>query len=46
MKLSDDDRRSRGVVIAPGCGHFIQRDSPVFVSDELKRMLNEIMPMA
>jgi pimeloyl-ACP methyl ester carboxylesterase len=29
-------------VIAEGCGHFIQRDSPGFVADEIVRLLDRV----
>lgn len=31
--------RLRGPVIAGGCGHFIQRDNPKFVAEEVLKIL-------
>lgn len=37
-----DPERSRGPIIAKGCGHFIQRDDPNFVVEELFSLLDKI----
>lgn len=36
-KLTNEGRR-KGVLIATGCGHFIQKDDPLFVAATLSRM--------
>jgi pimeloyl-ACP methyl ester carboxylesterase len=38
-----DDGRSIGPIVAVGCGHFIQRDGPGFVSDELVSLLDRVV---
>ena len=43
MGLSDGGR-TRGVLIALGCGHFIQRDNPGFVAGEVERLLVSCVP--
>ncbi len=30
------------VKVAPGCGHFIQKDDPRFVANEINSILNEL----
>ena len=40
-KLTDASR-SRGPIQAPGAGHFIQKDNPAFVADEICRILDAI----
>jgi hypothetical protein len=30
------------VIIAEGCGHFIQNDDPAFVASEINVVLNEL----
>ena len=42
VKLTDEARR-RGPVIAQGCGHFIQKDDPNFVVDELCMILDKLL---
>ena len=37
-----DESRSKGPVVATGCGHFIQRDDPAFVVEELSKLLNKV----
>lgn len=37
-----DEGRCEGVVIARGCGHFIQQDDPAFVAGEILKMLKRI----
>jgi hypothetical protein len=37
-KLTDEDKCD-GVVIAKGCGHFIQKDDPSFVAKEVESMI-------
>jgi pimeloyl-ACP methyl ester carboxylesterase len=41
LKLSDPNR-TIGVIIAPGCGHFIQRDDPHFVAEQLEKLLKKV----
>ncbi|MCJ1379440.1 hypothetical protein MMC17_002541 [Xylographa soralifera] len=42
LGLTDADR-SRGVVLASGCGHFIQKDNPAFVATQLEELLERVM---
>lgn len=37
-----DKGRCEGVVIAKGAGHFIQKDTPSFVSEEITSMLKKL----
>ncbi|KAI9812739.1 MAG: hypothetical protein M1827_004495 [Pycnora praestabilis] len=37
-----EPRLSKGPVIAKGCGHFIQRDDPTFVAEELCKLLDRL----
>ena len=37
-----EQERSRGPIIAPGCGHFIQRDNAQFVVKEVLELLDRI----
>jgi pimeloyl-ACP methyl ester carboxylesterase len=37
-----DEGRCDGVVIAKGCGHFIQMDKPAFVAEEIVKMLEKL----
>jgi hypothetical protein len=37
-----DKGKCNGVVIAKGAGHFIQKDTPGFVADELASTLEEL----
>lgn len=37
-----EPKRSRGPIIAPGCGHFIQRDNAPFVVTEVLELLDRI----
>ncbi|KAH7369929.1 Alpha/Beta hydrolase protein [Rhexocercosporidium sp. MPI-PUGE-AT-0058] len=37
-----DEGKCKGVVIAKGCGHFIQKDSPEFVAQEISDMIKEL----
>lgn len=41
IKLTDKTR-SRGPIIAQGCGHFIQRDDPNFVVFEICMILDNL----
>lgn len=41
VKITNEDR-SRGPIIAKGCGHFIQRDDPGFVVEELSALLDRL----
>ncbi|KAI5198964.1 alpha/beta-hydrolase [Aureobasidium subglaciale] len=34
--------KSRGPIIAEGCGHFIQKDNPVFVANEVCKLLQKL----
>ncbi|KAH7065973.1 Alpha/beta hydrolase family-domain-containing protein [Paraphoma chrysanthemicola] len=38
-----DDGRSIGPIVAVDCGHFIQKDGPGFVSDELVSLLDRVV---
>lgn len=38
-----DAERAIGVINAVGCGHFIQRDGPGFVADELGSLLDRVV---
>jgi hypothetical protein len=38
-----DDGRCIGPIVAVDCGHFIQRDGPGFVSDELVSLLDRVV---
>ncbi|KAH7379409.1 hypothetical protein DE146DRAFT_317715 [Phaeosphaeria sp. MPI-PUGE-AT-0046c] len=38
-----DEGRCIGPIVAVGCGHFIQRDGPGFVSDELVSLLDRVV---
>jgi pimeloyl-ACP methyl ester carboxylesterase len=38
-----EPKRSKGPLLAPGCGHFIQQDNPTFVAQELDEILSKIM---
>jgi pimeloyl-ACP methyl ester carboxylesterase len=40
-KLTGDEN-AREVVIAKGCGHFIQVDDPKFVADEILKMIERV----
>ncbi|PYH96446.1 alpha/beta-hydrolase [Aspergillus ellipticus CBS 707.79] len=42
VKITDTER-SKGPLLAPGAGHFVQRDNPEFVVTELREMLEKIM---
>jgi len=37
-----DVERAKGPIIAPGCGHFVQRDNPGFVVQEVFNMWKDI----
>jgi pimeloyl-ACP methyl ester carboxylesterase len=41
-RLTDEGKCDRGVVIAKGCGHFIQVDDPVFVAEEIEKMVGRL----
>lgn len=34
--------KSKGPVVAEGCGHFVQRDDPKFVANEIFEMLKRL----
>ncbi|KAF2657239.1 hypothetical protein K491DRAFT_342024 [Lophiostoma macrostomum CBS 122681] len=38
-----DEGRAIGPLIAVGCGHFVQRDGPGFVSDEVVSLLDRVV---
>lgn len=38
-----EDGRAIGPIVAVGCGHFIQKDGPGFVSDELVSLLDRVV---
>ena len=38
-----DEGRAIGPLIAINCGHFIQKDGPKFVSDELTSLLDRVV---
>lgn len=42
VKITDEDR-GIGPIIAVGCGHFVQKDGPGFVSDELISLLDRVV---
>lgn len=42
LQITDESRR-RGVIIADSSGHFIQKDNPQFVADEMSLMLSKIL---
>ncbi|KAH9213030.1 Alpha/Beta hydrolase protein [Leptodontidium sp. 2 PMI_412] len=37
-----DEGKCKGVVIARGCGHFIQKDNPEFVAQQISGMITEL----
>jgi pimeloyl-ACP methyl ester carboxylesterase len=39
--LTDPDR-AKGPLIAPHTGHFVQRDNPPFVAEELKELVKKV----
>ncbi|KAJ8131811.1 hypothetical protein O1611_g1816 [Lasiodiplodia mahajangana] len=39
--LTDPDR-SKGPLIAPGCGHFVQKDNPPFVAEQLVDIVKNV----
>ncbi|KAF2277046.1 uncharacterized protein EI97DRAFT_353650, partial [Westerdykella ornata] len=42
VKITDEDR-AIGPIIAVGCGHFIQKDGPQFVAEELAGLLDRVV---
>ncbi|KAI0434905.1 hypothetical protein F5Y09DRAFT_337297 [Xylaria sp. FL1042] len=40
-RLTDPDR-SKGPLIAPKCGHFIQKDNPPFVAEQLGDLIKKV----
>ena len=42
LKLTEPERRS-GVLLAPGCGHFIQKDNPEFVANIVAELLRKVV---
>lgn len=41
-RLTGSNDRVSGPVMAPGCGHFIQRDNPRFVAKEIGSLLDRL----
>ncbi|KAL5114576.1 hypothetical protein ACEQ8H_007545 [Pleosporales sp. CAS-2024a] len=41
-RITDADK-SIGPIVAVGCGHFVQKDGPEFVSDELVSLLDRVV---
>lgn len=39
--LTDPDR-AKGPLIAPGAGHFIQKDNPAFVAEQLEELVKNV----
>ena len=39
LALLTSTDKSKGPIIAEGCGHFVQRDNPQFVAKEICKML-------
>lgn len=37
-----DPSQSVGPIVAKGCGHFVQRDDPAFVTDHLSSLLSRL----
>jgi pimeloyl-ACP methyl ester carboxylesterase len=42
MQLVADRGRGKGVVIAEGAGHFIQRDTPEVVAREIVELIEKV----
>ncbi|KAF2270135.1 hypothetical protein CC78DRAFT_192653 [Lojkania enalia] len=42
VNITDEDK-AIGPIIAVGCGHFVQKDGPKFVSDELCNLLDRVV---
>ena len=42
LALLTDREKSKGPIIAKGCGHFIQRDDSEFVASEICEMLQRL----
>jgi hypothetical protein len=40
-RLTDTDR-AKGPLIAPGCGHFVQKDNPPFVAEQLGDIIKKV----
>ncbi|KAI1144449.1 alpha/beta-hydrolase [Hypoxylon sp. FL0543] len=40
-RLTDPDR-AKGPLIAPKCGHFVQRDNPPFVAEQLEDLIRKV----
>lgn len=41
LKITDP-KRAIGPLVAKGCGHFVQKDDPVFVLDQLSFLLRSL----
>jgi hypothetical protein len=37
-----EPERAKGPIIAPGCGHFIQKDNPPFVAEQLVDLIKKV----
>ncbi|KAF2086549.1 alpha/beta-hydrolase, partial [Saccharata proteae CBS 121410] len=42
LKLTEEDRVNKNIIIAKCCGHFIQKDGPDFVAREIGRLLDRL----
>lgn len=42
VKITEPEK-SKGPLLAPGAGHFIQQDSPSFVAQELTELLSKAL---
>jgi pimeloyl-ACP methyl ester carboxylesterase len=42
VKITDPEK-SKGPLIAPGAGHFIQQDNPKFVAQELNEIISKAL---
>lgn len=40
-KLADPER-AKGPLIAPKCGHFVHRDNPAFVAEQLEDLIMKV----
>ena len=40
-KLTDSER-AKGPLIAPGTGHFVQKDNPPFVAEQLEELVKNV----
>ncbi|CAG8959041.1 hypothetical protein HYFRA_00012821 [Hymenoscyphus fraxineus] len=42
LAMLTNHARSKGPVIAPNCGHFVQKDNPPFVAEQLIELINNV----